>query len=426
MAEPERRPVGAFALLALAVNGIIGVGIFFAPSEMARQAPGWGSLIVFAATGLALLPVAAAFVNTGRRFDVDGGPVVYARAAFGEFASFLVGWIAYVSALASTTATTSGLTAALAPGFGLAAGWPTRLAGVALVTLLALVCAAGLQLSARVWTTLTVLKLVPLAALVAAFALSGFAVATSPGAATVPGMSWFRAGLLATFAFQGFEIAPIIAGQTRASARAIPVALYGSLALVSAFYVLLQAACVASLPGLASSSAPLADAAAILGGPALSRFVVLGTSVSALGISFGMVAMTPRYLSALAAGGRQLPFGFERETARGVPLPALALTWALVCLLHLLGGGLAEVFALSGATVLLQYGVTALALLALARRGEHGLTRRDAWPVLPALVVTLVLVSGAEAREALIAGGALALGLVLRLAHRSGVLDRRR
>lgn len=425
MAAAERRPVGAFELLALAVNGIVGVGIFFAPSELGRLAPGWGSVIVLGVTGLALLPVAAAFVNTGRRFDVDGGPVVYARAAFGEFASFLVGWIAYVSALASTTATTSGLTAALAPSVGLAPGWPTRLAGVGLVTLLALVCAAGLKLSARVWTTLTILKLVPLVALVAAFALSGAVAVASPAAATVPAASWFRAGLLATFAYQGFEIAPVIAGQTRASARAIPVALYGSLALVSVFYVLLQAACVASLPELAASTAPLADAAAVLGGPGLSRFVVLGTSVSALGISFGMVAMTPRYLSALAEGGRQLPFGFERVTAGGVPLPALGLTWGLVCGLHLVGGNLAEVFALSGATVLLQYGVTALALLALARRGERGLSLRDAWPALPALVVTLVLVSSAEAREALIAGAALTLGLVLRLAHRSGILDRR-
>jgi basic amino acid/polyamine antiporter, APA family len=369
--------------------------------------------------------VAAAFANMGRRFDVDGGPVVYARAAFGELASFLVGWIAYISALASTTATTSGLTAALAPSLGIAPGRPCRFAAVGLVTALALVCAAGLKLSARVWTTLTILKLVPLVALAAAFALTGFAVATAPGPQTVPSLSWFRAGLLATFAFQGFEIAPVIAGQVRASERAVPLALYGSLALVSAFYVVLQAACVASLPGLADSHAPLADAAWVLGGADLSRLIVVGTSLSALGISFGMIAMTPRYLSALANGGRQLPFGFERVAANGVPLYALALTWGLVCLLHLMGGNLAEIFALSGATVLLQYGVTALALLALARRAERGFTRRDAWPVLPALAVTLVLVSGAEAREAAIASGALALGLVLRVAHRSRIFDRR-
>jgi amino acid transporter len=381
---------------------------------MSRQAPGWGSLIVLALTGLALLPVAAAFANTGRRFDQDGGPVLYARAAFGDFPAFLVGWIAYVSALASTTATTSGLTAAVAPSLGLGAGWPTRLAAVALVTTLALVCAAGLKLSARVWTTLTILKLVPLLALAAAFALAGFPVVTAPAAATAPSLTWFRAGLLATFAFQGFEIAPIIAGQVRASAQAIPVALYGSLALVSGFYMVLQAACVASLPGLASSTAPLADAAAVLGGPALRSFLALGTSVSALGISFGMVAMTPRYLAALAAGGRALPFSFERMSDKAVPLRALFLTWLLVSVLLSAGGSLSEFFALSGMTVLMQYGVTALALVFLARQGRHGLTARDAWPAIPALLVTLALVSGARGREAFVASAAIALGLLLR------------
>ena len=91
---PERssRPVGAFALLALGVNGIVGVGIFFRPSTLAQQAPGLGGVLVFAGTALALLPVALTFAALGRRFDVDGGPVVYARAAFGEFVAFVVGY----------------------------------------------------------------------------------------------------------------------------------------------------------------------------------------------------------------------------------------------------------------------------------------------------------------------------------------------
>jgi amino acid transporter len=419
-APAERRPVGALQLLAVAVSGVVGVGIFFAPSELAKNAPGWGSLAVLGLTGIALLPVAAAFANAGRRFDEDGGPVVFARAAFGPFAAFLVGWIAYVSAVASTTAVTSGLTAAIAPGLGVPAGLPTRLAAVALVSMLALLVALGLRLSARIWTTLTVVKLVPLVALVAAFAFAGFPVLADPGA-TAPSLHWLRAGLLATFAFQGFEIAPVIAGQVEKSSHAIPIALYGTLALVSVLYIALQAACVAALPGLAGSSAPLADAALAIAGPGLSRLVAAGTSVSALGITFGMVVMTPRYLSALAAGER-LPFSFERLSPVGVPLRALFLTWLLVSILLLAGGELSQFFALSGTTVLLQYGVTALALFALARRGVNGFVAKDAWPALPALVVTLALVSGAEAREAITAALAIGLGLLLRRAGGAAAL----
>ena len=102
------RPVGAVQLLALGLNGIVGVGIFFAPASVAASAPGLGAVAVFALTGFALLPAAVTFATLGRRFDEDGGPVVFARAAFGERVSFLVGWVAYVSALFSTAAVSVG------------------------------------------------------------------------------------------------------------------------------------------------------------------------------------------------------------------------------------------------------------------------------------------------------------------------------
>jgi len=394
------------------------VGIFFAPAPIAAQAPGWSSVAVLGLTGLCLVPVAAAFANAGRRFDVDGGPVVFARAAFGEFPAFLVGWIAYVSAVASTTAVTSGLTAAVAPALGVPAGLPTRLTAVLLVLTLAAVCALGLRLSADLWTLLTVLKLVPLALLLAAFAAAG-AVVTGTPEPVAPGLGWLRAGLLATFAFQGFEIAPVIAGRVENPERAIPMALFGCLALVSGLYLALQSACVAALPGLAASATPLADAALVFGGPSLSRLVSIGTSVSALGIGFGMVVMTPWYLATLAQNAGPLPLGLERVSGRQVPLRALGVTVVLVTLLLLAGGTLSEFFALSGATVLMQYGVTALSLLALSRRRLRGFVPRDAWPAVPALVVTLALVSGAQAREAAVAAGAIALGLLLRHAGRT-------
>src|SRR5437667_8295643 len=145
------RPVGLVSLLALGVNGIVGVGIFFVPADLARRAPGMGSVAVFAATGLALAPVALCFAVLGRRYHVDGGPVVYARAAFGELASFLVGWVTYVSAVASAAAVVSGLTGALLPS---ASAGVRGLAAAALASVLAAVPAPGLVASARAWPTL--------------------------------------------------------------------------------------------------------------------------------------------------------------------------------------------------------------------------------------------------------------------------------
>jgi amino acid transporter len=214
------------------------------------------------------------------------------------------------------------------------------------------------------------------------------------------------------FAFQGFEIVPVVAGQVRRAARAVPLATIGSLLAAIVLYALLALACVLALPRLAASTAPLADTAAVLGGPGLARLIAAGTSVSALGIAFGMMVTTPRYLSSLAAGEHHR-LGLDRMSARDVPLRAVAVT-ALVVATLLALGDLAELFALSSIAVLMQYGVSALALVVLARRRTRGLRPRDAWPALPTLAVALALVAfGATAREALVALATVLVGLVL-------------
>jgi amino acid transporter len=329
-----------------------------------------------------------------------------------------VGWVAYVSALFSTAAVAAGLTRASLPALGIGDGLAARAAPALLVTLLAAVVASGLRLSARVWTSLTALKLLPLVLLVFAFALA-WGRFPAPAAAA-PDTGWLRAALTVVFACQGFEIVPVIAGQVRASSRAVPIATVGSLVLAIGLYLALVLACVTALPALASSTAPLADTAGVLGGAGLARLVAAGTSVSALGITFGMMVTTPRYLSALAAGERRL-FDLERSSPLGVPMRALGVTWLVVATIVSLGE-LGELFALSSIAVLIQFGTSALALLVLAWRRERGLRPLHAWPAVPTLAVAGALVAlGATRQEALVALGTALVGLgLLRLARPRG------
>ena len=411
--ETERRPVGTGHLLALGVNGIVGVGIFFAPADLAARAPGAGTAI-FAVTALALVPVALAFAALGRRFDEDGGPVVFARAAFGPLPAFVVGWIAYVSAIASSAAVIVGLTTAVGPTVGIDGEAGQRAASTILAALLAALCALGLRLSARAWTALTVLKLLPLIALALVYVFSPEMAVAAPSPVSVEGIepSWGAAALIATFTYQGFEIVPVLAGQARRPAVSVPLATVGSLAIAAVLYVVLQAACASALPHLAASRAPLVEAAAVHGGPGLAAFVGAGTSLSALGIAFGMMAATPFYLAALARVDG-LGMGLAAVDARGVASRALFATWALVTLL-VQAGGRGELFALSSIAVLIQYLVTAAALLALALRRQRGLTMRHAALAVPAGILSLALAAGASPREAIAAAAALLVGFVIR------------
>jgi APA family basic amino acid/polyamine antiporter len=405
----RERPVGPFALLALGVNGIVGVGIFFIPATLAVLTPGRAGVLVFAITGMALVPVALVFAVLGRRFEEDGGPVLFARAAFGEAVSFLVGWIAYVSAILSCSAVMSGLVTSVAPTLGLGSPLAFRVTIAVLVTGIALVVAAGILLSVRAWTTLTILKLLPLLALVGLFVLFG-PKTSLPAPATEP--NWARAILTVLFACQGFEIVPVIAGQVRSPHRAVPLATVGSLVLACFLYVGLMWACVATVPDLAQAPAPLAATGAVLGGAGFAAAITLGTSISALGICFGMMVTTPRYLSALAAGGRRF-FDLDRFAPNGVPLRALFVTWALVMTV-VQAGNLSQLFALSALAVLTQFGVTAAALLALALRRQRDLGPAHAILALPALGLGVYLATmGATRNEIYASLAALTVGLTL-------------
>jgi basic amino acid/polyamine antiporter, APA family len=407
VSSPARRVLGFWALLTLGINGIVGVGIFFAPAELARLVPGPGSALAFAATALLLSPVAWAYGRLGSAYPEDGGPFVWARAAFGTRFAFAVGFVAYTSAVLSTSAVVSGLGQYLAPELGFAS--PAARACFQLGTALLFSGATllGLRLSAWVWSLLTLLKLAPLL-LLAGSALPRGAELLAGGWPSGAGLA--RAALLAVFPMQGFEIVAVPAGEVRGGRRTVLLATLASLLFAAALYVLLQLACVLTVPRLAESSAPIVDAGAVAVGGAGRALFSTGANISAIGIAFGMFAMTPRYLSAL--GTESLlgtTLGRER---RGVPVLALGVTTALVLVL-VSSASLEGLFVLSSLAVLLQYAVSALALFRLAGRRERGLGLLDRGLAPLTLVTIGVLAHSAKLVEVALLAGILGLGWLL-------------
>jgi APA family basic amino acid/polyamine antiporter len=419
--EASGRVLGFWSLLTLGINGIVGVGIFLAPAQLAQAVPGPASALAFVITGALLAPVAWTYGRLGSAYPEDGGPYVWARVALGERFAFGVGFVAFASAVLSTAAVVSALGQYLAPelGFGsTGARWAFQ-TGAALT--FSGVTLVGLRLSAGVWSALTLLKLLPLAVLawVGAAHLAG--MATASAAAPVVGTSLARAALLAVFPLQGFEIVPVPAGEARGGRRTVLAATVLSLGFAVALYVLLQLACVQALPRLAESSAPVVEAGArSLHGVGRGLFAA-GANVSAIGIAFGMFAMTPRYLAAL---GTESLLGAElgRER-RGVPVRALAIT-TLAVLVLVSSSTLSGLFVLSSLAVLLQYAVSATALFRLAARGERGLGKLDSWLAPFTLLSIAALARAAEAVELLILAGILLLGFGL-LRFRRGLASPR-
>ncbi|HEY6725658.1 MAG TPA: APC family permease [Polyangiaceae bacterium] len=420
-ASDSERPLSLVHLFALGMNGIIGVGIFFAPSQVASAAPGSWGLAVYALVLLALLPVALVYAALGSRFRVNGGPYVWASAAFGGRVGFLIGWLTYASAVFSASAVVSGFARHAGGALGVETGSASQAFGVGLVLLLSCVVLTGLKPSARVWTGFTVAKLIPIVVLLVLFVprmavpVAAFDTVPEPSMHAPAGVALTRAALVVVFALQGFEVVPVLAHDTRSGARVIPIATVGCLVLVAGLYLLIHWACLVAVPALAASERPLVDAAGALGGAGAAQLLFLGTNVSALGIAFGMFAVTPHYLAAL---GNEPGFAWlAAEGRRLVPARALVITAALVIVLVLLGD-LAQLLVLSSVAVMSQYAVAGLSLLALAKRRQYGLSWRQALPAPFALGAIALLLTGAQSFELLVAGVVVASGAVLYLVRR--------
>lgn len=406
-----RERVSTLSLFALGVNGIVGVGIFFTPNLVAALVPGVAGSLVFLLTAALLLPVAVTFAVLGRSLPVDGGPYVWARAAFGDGAAFAVGWIAAVSAILSTAAVFAGLRDHLAPALGFDAG-PFRVifaCGSAL--LLSGVAALGLRPSAFTWDALTLLKLLPLFLLLGLWLFASSPGHASQAAATPSFSSWQRASLLAMFSLQGFEAVPVLAGSARRALGGLPLATIGSLLFAAVLYVAIHASCVRALPDLPAHGAALTDAARALGGVGAGNVISVGTNLSALGTAFGMVVVTPRYVAAL---GSEAGLGawLGREDERGVPRLALVLTALFVTVLASVEA-LGSLFALSSAAVLAQYAMAVASLLRLSAQGRA--PRSAVIPACLGLLTIAVLARAVQAVELWILGGALLLGGMLAL-----------
>src|SRR5499433_1912577 len=106
MAEPTNegllRAIRRWDLVAVAINAIIGAGIFGIPSRVYALV-GPYSLIAFVVCAIVVALLVLCFAEVGSRFNKTGGPYLYAREAFGATIGFEVGWLVSRASLLTAT-----------------------------------------------------------------------------------------------------------------------------------------------------------------------------------------------------------------------------------------------------------------------------------------------------------------------------------
>jgi basic amino acid/polyamine antiporter, APA family len=303
--QPELiRAIGRWSMVALAVNSIVGSGIFGLPAPVAgfvgRASP-FAVLLAGAGTGV----IIACYAEVASQFTETGGTYLYLRRAFGRLVGVQVAWLSLLSRITAIAAGVNLFVTYLGEFWPQATQPSPRLAIItAFIGGLAAVNYRGVGAGTLVSNVTVVAKLAALALVCAAgVAWLGVHAAVAAPAVTSSGDDWLKAMLLLLFAYGGYEAALNPMGEARNPRGDVAFALFAALAIVTVLYSLLQWVVVGVLAEPAHSQRPLADVMRVVSGEPGAALISIGALVSVYGYLSANMLTTPRGIFAPAQNG---------------------------------------------------------------------------------------------------------------------------
>ena len=410
--------IGRFGYGMLSINSVIGAGIFGLPAVAAARA-GDFSPWMFLLCGLLTMTIVVSFARAASLVTTTGGIIEYSSRAFGPFVGFQTGWLAWLSRVAAVGANTNLLVTYCAWFWAPLDSEPWRsITLVAVIGTLTWLNMVGLRKGMLTLYVLTVLKLLPLSLLIL-FGLGRVSAGDLFGA-TFPGTEGLGGTILVLlYAYVGFEGTTVNAGEGRDPRRDLPRALIQTVVLIGVIYFLVQVVCDALLPDLATTTTPLADAAALLFGATGAAVLTLGAVFSIGGNLSSSILSAPRMTWALARDG-SLPHWLAAVHDRWrTPHRSIAL-YGVLCTVLALSGGFIWLATMSTLIRLICYLLCIAALPRLARRAQAEGSADAAFQLpggmlIPALAFTLCLwlITQAAPKAWLLVAGFVAAGSVL-------------
>ena len=415
------RGLGRWDLTAVAINTIIGTGIFILPASVFGLI-GSFSLYAFVACAVIVGLIVLCFSEVSSRFESTGGMYLYAKEAFGPEIGFEVGWLYWIVRVATFAANCNAMLAYL--GF-FVAGANEGVARVVIIcavvggiTLLNLL---GVRESAIATNMFAVGKIVPL--LVFAGVGVFFIEPSNFNFEIVPPTEAFPAAILMLmYAYMGFEAAVIPAGETKNPEKSVPFALITALAFCAVLFFVVQVVAIGTLPTLAGSKTPLADAAGQFMGTFGAGFIAIGALISVLGNLNGGFLSSSRIPFAMSEQ-KELPAVLSKTHPRfRTPHIAIILTSAVVLVLTIFTTFLTAV-TIASITRVLVYATTCLALPVFRQRTDVPPARFSVPLGILASVLSLGLIAWLLTnvdfkKEGLPIMIASAIGLLIYLAYR--------
>ncbi|MBC2933740.1 APC family permease [Nocardioides sp. zg-1228] len=386
------RSIGTIGLTFVAVGGVVGSGVLFAPLFAAQQA-GPAAIIAWPIAGLMLVTVALVYAEISAMLPVVGGLGLLPTYSHGQGVGIAIGWVAWVGYVTAAPIETQAMLeyASNEPAFdwlfvaGAASDGESALSlpGIAAATVVLVAFtglnAFGVALFTRINSALTWVKLVIPVAIAVAL-LTRFSTAPIRETGFAPeGMTGVLSAITTggvVFAFLGFRHALDLAGEARRPQVTIPVALVGGILICTVLFTLLQLGFVGAVDpaeldsgwaGLDKGGAngPLAALLSGLGMTVLAKLVVADAVLGPFGAGLVSTASTGRLTVAVAQNGL-FPRALSAFSRHGVPMRAMVLNLVVgLALLLAFRDGWSELLSYNSGAIVLSMCLGPVTVMAL-------------------------------------------------------------
>ena len=394
-----RREVGAIALMFTGLGSIIGSGWLFG-AWRAAQLAGPGAIYAWIIGAVVILFVALTYAELGAMFPESGGAVRYGHYSHGSLVGFVAGWAAWIAivsvipveAEASVQYMSSwpwtwaqdlykhaanGQGELTVPGLSISA---------VLVVIYFLVNFWSVKVFASTNSAITFFKLIvpagtAIALMFTSFHWENFQVGVH-GGQHVGNLASILTAVATSgivFSYNGFQSPVNLAGEARHPGRSVPFAIFGSIALATVVYILLQVAFLGAVApdhlhegwaGLEYSS-PFAQLALALNLNWLALLLYADAFVSPSGTGSAYTATTARMIYAMEVSGT-VPAVLGRVHPRyGIPRPAMWFNLVVSFIFLFFFRGWGKLAAVISVATIITYLVVPISVMVLRRTAPN-------------------------------------------------------
>lgn len=347
MNENETSKLGFWSIVLLAINSIIGSGIFLTPGSVVQQA-GSKALIVYFIAAIFASILAISFAAAAKYVTKSGAAYAYSKAAFGNNVGFYMGILRYFSASVAWGVMAVGVIKSTISIFG---GNPNKTMSVTigfliLMAVITIINLFGQKVVKYVMNLATIGKLAALVLIIVAGVvllimtgassnLNEVDQITQNGQKIVPTLTttgFVMAIISAFYAFTGFESVASGSDDMKNPAKNLPRAIPLAIIVIAIVYIGVVAVAMMLDPKSLMTTKQVVAIAAIFKNEILRDVILVGALISMFGINVASSFNAPRILEAMAREN-QFSKSLTKRTKNNFPIRTFFISVLLAILI---------------------------------------------------------------------------------------------